>query len=191
MKERLYILGDGGQARVCADCAKDKKIIFIKSLAQASSKAKLFVALGDNALRKKLFLQALKAGFEMINLIHETAIISPSAKIAEGGVVILARAIIQAKASIERGVIINTASVVEHDCVIEEFAHISVAAAMGGGVRVGKNSLVGVNATILPNLKLAKNSILGAGAVLTKDASGILVGNPATSIKKLSLGKII
>ena len=46
--------------------------------------SELFVALGSNRLRQKLGAEARELGFTLVNAIHPSAVISPSAKIGEG-----------------------------------------------------------------------------------------------------------
>lgn len=79
-------------------------------------------------------------GFKIVNLIHKSALISPSAIVEENaGILIMPYVVINAKAKIEKGVILNTSSVIEHECVIGEFSHVSVGAKCAGNVKIGKN----------------------------------------------------
>lgn len=183
MNKTLYILGNGGQAKVCAQCYEGESI-FVQSLCMVPKNAPFFIGIGDNALRKKLHKKAQDMGLNLINLIHPTAYVAKDAIICSKGSVLLPFAILHANAKIGAGCILNSGCVVEHDCIVGEFSHISVNAAMGGGVKVGKSCLVGVNATLLPGVSLDDYSTLGAGSVLTKSASGVLVGNPAKKIKE-------
>ena len=77
-----------------------------------------------NKARAKTFQNARNAGFEIVNLIDPSAIISNSAIIGDG-VVVMPNVVVNAKASISDGVILNSGSVVEHECVIGDFVHIS------------------------------------------------------------------
>lgn len=182
MSEILYILGNGGQGKVCADAyfeATGEKARLITSFEGLKQGDSFFVGLGDNTIRKKLIEEGLSLGLKLINIVHPTAFISKTACIKGFGCVLLPGAVLHTNAVINQGVILNSGCVVEHDCEVGEYSHISVNAAMGGGVRVGKGCLVGVNATILPNLSLGDFSVLAGGAVLTKSGGGVLVGNPA------------
>ncbi|EOI5067140.1 UDP-N-acetylbacillosamine N-acetyltransferase, partial [Campylobacter jejuni] len=121
-------------------------------------------------------------GFKIVNLIHKSALISPSASVEENaGILIMPYVVINAKAKIEKGVILNTSSVIEHECVIGEFSHVSVGAKCAGNVKIGKNCFLGINSCVLPNLSLADDSILGGGATLVKSQNekGVFVGVPA------------
>ena len=191
--KKIYIYGASGHGLVCKDVALSlgyKECIFLddfkgEKFSKDLPKYDFFIAIGKNELRKELFLKVQNAGFKIVNLIHPSAIISKSVKLAKNGILIMPQVVINAKASIEQGVILNTASVIEHECFVGEFSHISVGAKLAGNVKIGKNCFLGVNSCVLPNLSLKENSTLGGGAVLTKsyEKSGIYVGIPAKIMK--------
>ncbi|MBS4274719.1 UDP-4-amino-4,6-dideoxy-alpha-D-N-acetyl-D-glucosamine N-acetyltransferase [Campylobacter vulpis] len=187
--KKIYIYGAGGHGLVCADVAFDvgyEEVIFLddyKGLAfnKELENFDIFIAIGTNEIREKIFQKVEQCGFNIVNLIHKSAIISQSAKIAKSGVLVMPKVVVNAGASVGKGVILNTACVIEHECEIGDFSHISVGAKCAGNVKVGKFCLMGINSAILPNLSLCDESILGGGALLTKDAKekGIYVGVPA------------
>ncbi|EAL7046406.1 UDP-N-acetylbacillosamine N-acetyltransferase [Campylobacter coli] len=188
--EKIYIYGASGHGLVCEDVAKNmgyKECVFLddfKGMKFESTLLKydIFIAIGNNEIRKKIYQKILENGFKIVNLIHKSALISPSASIEENaGILIMPYVVINAKAKIEKGVILNTSSVIEHECVIGEFSHVSVGAKCAGNVKIGKNCFLGINSCVLPNLSLADDSILGGGATLVKSQSkkGVFVGVPA------------
>lgn len=187
--KKIYIYGAGGHGLVCADVAFDmgyEEVIFLddyKGLAfnKELEKFDIFIAIGTNEIREKISQKVEQCGFNIVNLIHKSAIISPSAKIAKSGVLIMPRVVVNAGACIGRGAILNSACVVEHECEIGDFSHISVGAKCAGNVKVGKLCLMGINSAILPNLSLCDESILAGGALLARDAreKGVYVGVPA------------
>lgn len=189
--KNIYIYGASGHGFVCADVARSNGydgIIFLDDVKkeylkfdESLEKFDIFIAIGDNKTREKLYEKVLNCGFNVVNLIHPSAIISPSACIEQGGVLIMPNVVVNAKAVVGKGAILNTSCVVEHECKIGEFTHISVGAKLTGNVKIGKRSFLGVNSCILPNLSLADDSILAAGALLSKNAdkSGIYIGLPA------------
>lgn len=194
--EKIYIYGAGGHGFVCADVAYAlgyKECLFIddkKGLQfdENMPKYDIFIAIGDNKIRKKIYEKVFKKGFKIVNLIHPSAIISSSAVLqANSGILIMPYAVINAKAHIQKGVILNTASTIEHECIIGEFTHISVGAKCAGNVKIGKMCFLGINCAVLPNLSLADESILGGGALLSKSMQekGIYVGVPARKLKDI------
>lgn len=138
---------------------------------------------GDNLIRLRLLAEC--KALRTPPIISPTAIVSPSAKIAEGTVV-FPGAIINANARIGRGAIINTGVVVEHDCVVGDGAHISPNATVAGGVLVGELSWVGAGSVVIEQRRVGENAIVGAGAVVIRDipANATAVGNPAKVIKQ-------
>ncbi|QBL11684.1 UDP-N-acetylbacillosamine N-acetyltransferase [Campylobacter helveticus] len=187
--KKIYIYGSSGHGLVCADVAFDmgyEEVIFLDDykglkFSEELEKFDIFIAIGSNTLREKISQKVEKCGFKIVNLIHSSAIISPSAKIAKSGVLIMPRVVVNAEAHIGRGVILNSACVIEHECVVGEFSHISVGAQCAGNVKVGRLCFMGINSAILPNLSLYEESVLGGGALLAKDAKekGVYVGVPA------------
>ena len=106
---RIAILGAGGHGRVVLDLLKaagkyelagffdrqfylgiPKKTFIIGSESDLIESWREFrvegavVAIGDNQIREKFFQQLVKAGLEMPELVHPSAMISPEARIGPG-----------------------------------------------------------------------------------------------------------
>ena len=143
--------------------------------------SKFFIAIGDNNIREKVFINLEKSNILPINAIHKNTIISSSATINPNGVMVSAGAIINAQAYIGKGVIINTGTIIEHECIIGDFAHIAPGAVLCGNVSVGKNSFVGAGSVVKQGIKIGDNVIIGAGCVVVKDVADgkKIMGNPA------------
>ena len=139
------------------------------------------ISIGNNHDRKEI---SKKLNNSFIELIHKNAIISTSAIVLEGTVV-MAGAIINADTQIGKHTIINTNAIIEHDCKIDNYVHISPNATITGNVRVGEGSHIGTGAIIVPNIVIGKWVTVGAGAVVIKNIPDFatVVGNPARIIK--------
>jgi len=113
-------------------------------------------------------------------LVHPRAVVSPSARLAPGTVV-MAGAVVNADAAIGRASVVNSAAIVEHDCTLGEGSHVSPGAVLTGGVAIGASSWIGAGATILPGRNVGERATVGAGAVVVHDvaASTTVIGNPA------------
>ncbi|MCX2683210.1 acetyltransferase [Campylobacter sp. MIT 21-1685] len=194
--EKIYIYGAGGHGFVCADVAYAlgyKECIFLDDIKgpvfqQNLPKYDIFIGIGSNKIRKQIYEKVLQYDFKTVNLIHPSAIISPSAVIEiDSGILIMPYVVVNAKAHIQKGVILNTSSVIEHECVVGEFTHVSVGAKCGGNVTIGKLCFLGINCAVLPNLSVADESILGGGALLSKNIQekGVFVGIPAKKLKEV------
>lgn len=127
----------------------------------------LFIAIGDNSIRKMLF-NKFRRRAKFATIIHETSIFSKRATIDEGSVV-MEGAIIKVNSRIGKQVIVNTGASVDHDCVIGDFVHIAPQATLCGGIEVGEGTLVGANSIILPQVKVGAWCKIGAGSIVTTD----------------------
>lgn len=125
----------------------------------------MVVCIGRCDIRKKI-VESLNCKFA--TAIHSSAIVSPSAKIGEGSVV-MQGAVIQADATIGKHCIINTKASVDHECVIEDFVHIAPGSTLSGNVHVGSGTWVGVGTTVIQGVKIGKNCLIGAGSVIIND----------------------
>lgn len=198
-----FIFGAGGHGRVIAeslqsnnckveaffdDCPKVNSmnsipVISSDFLDKNEMKLSIIIAVGDNLTRKGISKRLTSNIF--FSSIHKNAVISPSAKIGAGTVVML-NAIINSNAEIGKHVIINTATIIEHDCVIGDYTHISPNATLLGNVSVGEGTHICAGVIILPGVKVGKWCIIGAGTVVLTDIpdGSIVVGNPGRIIKE-------
>lgn len=134
----------------------------------ANGAKKAFVAIGDNHLRLRLFVQVSEMGFELINAISPDAVVSPSATLGRG-IAIMAGAIINASTQIGDGAIINTNAGVDHDCRIGSGAHIGPGSALAGNVEIGCETFLGVGTCVVPGVRVGSRTIVGAGSVVVRD----------------------
>lgn len=202
--KKLIIIGAGGHGKVIADIASGtdydeifflddtKKFIdeykvlgcindFIKFKAE---EYEFIVAIGNNDVREKIQRDLKLRDYKLAVLIHPSAVVSPSADIKEGSVV-MANCVINAGSVIGNGCIINTASTIDHDCVIQDYVHISPGVHIAGTVKIEKKTWIGVGSSVMNNIAICKDCIIGAGSVVIKDIcnSGTYVGIPAKQIK--------
>ena len=83
----------------------------------------VFVAIGNNPIRKKMSQEIKEIGFDLVNLIDPKAFISGYASLGEG-IVIFPNATVEAESHIEDGCIISANSVVHHNAKIKEYSLI-------------------------------------------------------------------
>lgn len=142
-------------------------------------------SVGDASLRRSVFSRVRAAGFEIIDVIHPSAIISASVTLGEG-VIVLAGAVINAGAVIGSNVIINTAAVIEHDCTVGAHAHVATGARLGGAVHVGEGAHVGIGATVRQGIIVGEGAIVGAGAVVVAHVlpGTVVAGVPARLLRR-------
>lgn len=203
----IILIGDSGHAKVIADIINSngdrviaklddkysnscvEKECWIGPLSDLDSlmkehHAKIIVAIGSNRIRKNIIECLSLSNESYAKLIHKSAVISPSATIGEG-TVIMPRVVVNAEANIGNHVILNSCSVIEHECVIKDYSHISPGAVLTGGSTVDEGVHIGANATIIPLKKIGQWTTIGAGSVVLEDIqkNAVAVGSPAKVIK--------
>ena len=196
MSKRIYIYGASGHGLVVADVAKSCGYEDIVFLDDDNSKGFLTFddikenrdyhiafGIGNNQIREKLYKKVKENGFFTPILIHPSSIISPSARIEEGTVV-MPNVVVNAKAYIGKCVILNSSCVVEHESIIGDFVHISPKVSIAGNVKIGDFTHIGIGSSIIQCLEIGKNSIIGAGSVVVKNIPDFkkAYGNPCKEI---------
>ena len=206
MMKKVVIIGNGGHAKVIKDIISRKKGIVLYAMLDDSIThkyesdniiydslnnlndylhAKLIIAIGNNKVREKIVKRFNLHDYNFLSIIDGSAIISLSAKIAVGTVV-MPNAIINSNAIIGKHSIINSGAIVEHDNEIGDYTHISPGAVLSGTVTVGEFTHIGSGSVVIPNINIGARCIIGAGSVVIKDIESNVtaVGNPARIIKR-------
>jgi len=195
MSKSIYIYGASGHGLVVADIARAcgyGDIIFVDdgdndypSFEDIKRTSGIPVAfgIGNNSIRAKLFEKVQNSDFEIVSLIHPSAIISASVTTGKGTVV-MPNVVVNAKAIIGDGVILNTSCVVEHECIIDDFVHISPSVALAGDVKVGKFTHIGIGSNVIQGIIIGKNVTVGGGSMVIRniDDNQKVVGVPAQAI---------
>ena len=120
------------------------------------------VAIGNNAVRKRMTENVREAGFEMVTIVHPSAGVSPRATIGAGSA-IMAGAIVGTEAQLGEGVIVNCAAVVDHHCRVGDFGHLGVNAAMTGGSVLGALAWMQAGSAIGYGVEIEAQHILKPG----------------------------
>lgn len=208
MDDKIIVVGAGGHAKVVIEilraCGHDVSFCvggpdavdvclgvpvlkgdhWLEKL-RAEGYSRAFIGIGPNRLRLKLAHIALNLGYELINAISPSAVVSPSVKMGTG-VVAMAGAIINAEAEIGDLAIINTGATVDHDCKIGMAVHIAPQSGLAGTVTVGEGAFLGIGCRAIPEVTIGEWAMVGAGAVVTKNipAHVTAVGVPAIVVPK-------
>lgn len=138
----IYILGTGGHAQVLEEIATYRG--YTARLLDISTPIPdhyNYMALGMGRRKRR---QELASQFDLTrfpSLVHPSAIISPSAKLALG-VQIMAGVIIQPHTTIAPHCIINTGAQIDHGCTIGAHSHICPGAILCADVVVAEGSLI-------------------------------------------------
>ena len=156
-------------------------------LHDATGLSPIIVSVGVNCVRK-MIVERITVGnptIEFATAIHPSAIVSPSAKIGEGTVV-MAGVVINADAKIGKHCIVNTGTSIDHECVVENYCHIAPGVNISGDTHVGEGTWVGVGSCVMHGIKIGKNCMIGAGSVVVRDIpDGVVAyGNPCKVMRK-------
>lgn len=208
--DELLIIGAGGHGKVVADAAQAAgfriigfvddhvkeppltgtkllgTISDIPALLDAFPGAKIFVAIGDNAMRMRVSQSIETMGAVFATIVHPSAVVSRQASVS-AGTVLMAGVVVNAGSLVGEHVILNTSSSVDHDCRIGAFAHLSPGVHLAGGVMIGEGAHLGVGASVIPGCRVGEWSLVGAGGVVVKDIPPRVVayGVPARPVRSL------
>ncbi|MBI2444527.1 MAG: acetyltransferase [Candidatus Magasanikbacteria bacterium] len=200
MPDKIIIIGAGEQGRLAAAVlryAPEREIAgFLDDQPGAGVLGRMadfsrwlpthafLIALGDNALRRKIFNELLAAGARFGNAIHPRACVEASVQLGVN-IFIGALALVNHGSVIGDNTIINSGSIIEHDNRIGSHVHIAPGVITAGGVQVGDGALIGLGATIMEDLTVGENTVIGAHANVLNSmpANVIAYGNPAQIIR--------
>lgn len=150
---------------------------------------KAFIGLGgaaDTRPRRRLYESAREHGFDVVDVVHPAATVSPSARLGHG-VTVLAGAVVNAGAELGENVLVNTGAVVEHDCRIGSHVHVASRACLASGVEVDAGAHVGAGATVRQGSRIGAGAVVGVGAVVVRDVDpgAVVVGVPARVLRRV------
>ena len=214
MKEKVILIGAGGHARSvidilidnddydvvgCIDSAYPKKT-FLEgmesvpiignddSLEEFYTKgiSNVFIALGNNRIRKKIYDNVIGIGYKPINVISKHSYISKSVSLGVG-ICVMHGAVVNVNGRIGNGCIMNTNSSVDHDCIINDFVHVAPGVAISGGTKIGEGTHIGTNSAIIDGITIGNWCYVGAGSVVVKNINDCCMayGVPAREIRKM------
>jgi sugar O-acyltransferase (sialic acid O-acetyltransferase NeuD family) len=142
-----------------------------------------FCAIGNLYHRRKTVEIILSKGGVFINLIHPTAIISPSVKLGIG-VGIKAYCVLASDVTVEDFTFLQSSVIMGHDVHVGRFCQVNSFAFFAGYVRV--HDMVSVNAgvRIIQNVVVEEEAVVGIGSVVLNRVrkNSTVFGNPAKRI---------
>jgi len=195
--KNIIIFGAGGHSLVVIDLIKELKQYVILGIYDDNKEGSFegvpiigkiddniikdadeyIIGIGHDRVRKNIYEQFYNLPWA--TLIHPRSIISKSASISYGTVV-LAGAIIQPGVTVGKHCIVNTNSNIDHESYINSFSSICPGVTICGNVNIGELTFIGANSTIIQRITVGKNCIVGAGTVIIKNVNDNckIVGNP-------------
>ena len=170
-KEKLLLVGAGGFGRVVSELARQMyDCAFVDDGAEIGTiicglpiightadlqtlygkYQRLVVAIGNNAVRERIYTDAARIGYRFPNLISPSAYISPYAKLG-WGCVVLNNAVVQNGATVGNGVLLNPGVEIHHDCSVGDYDLIYTNSVVRTYAKVGRCVRIGSNVTICNN----------------------------------------
>ncbi len=113
--------------------------------------------------RYTVFRGYRERGWKPRTVVHSSAIVSASAGIGDGCIV-LALAVVQPAARLAEAVIVNTGAMVEHDSSVGAGSHIAPGAIVLGDCTVGAACMIGAGAIVLQGATVPDGTLVPAGA---------------------------
>lgn len=198
MSRRAFIIGKGGQARVIASFLTGRDIRYLVESAPAAGdilqshyfarapdrEADHYIAIGDNAIRRRYFDRLKAIGIVPASCIAPTAWIAGTARLGEG-VFIGAGAVIGAGAHLGDNAMVNNLSLVDHDSLVGEDSQVTVGCMLGAELKVGARCFFGMKCCVISRLEIGDDAFVMAGAVVVKPVPvGARVGGVPAEIKR-------
>ncbi|WEN43783.1 UDP-N-acetylbacillosamine N-acetyltransferase [Thauera sp. GDN1] len=186
MSKRVIVIGAGGHGRSVAEAillvGRDELIGFVDDGADANAKVwsylmlgrtdslhtlrtladTVVVAIGNNAVREKLHARVRHGGFELLNVIHPAAFVSPTATLG-AGCAVMAGAVVGTEAQLGEGVIVNCGATVDHHCRVDAFGHLGVNACMAGGSVLGHRAWMQAGSALGYGVQVEDDAVLAPG----------------------------
>jgi len=145
------------------------------------------IAIGDNWTRGRIAAKVERAvpGFDFVNAIHPSAIVSRHARLGRG-LLVMAGAIICSKCQVNDFCGVWTGASLDHDGTMDACSSLAPGVVTGGNVRVGAYSAVCLSAGIVHGVSIGTHTVVGAGSMVLDDLPDYVVayGNPARVIRK-------
>jgi sugar O-acyltransferase (sialic acid O-acetyltransferase NeuD family) len=196
----IYVIGAGGHGVVVSEIAslagyrvvgfidddpslRGRRILqweVLGALDAIPDGATVALGIGSNQVRERLLKEAEMHSWKLPVLIHPSAVVSPSANIGDGTVV-MALSAVNARTSTGKVCILNTSCSVDHDCVLGTSVHICPGVSLAGGIRIGDRSIIGIGSCVRQLIEVGEDCTIGAGSVVVSDIpqKTTAFGNPA------------
>lgn len=198
--DKAIVFGAGGHARVVTSLIKHRyaevtmattdggpglwKESHIYNRAEDFRGHHMYVAIGDNSARRRIFTELSQRGLTPKTCVADNAFVADDAHLGDG-VVICPGAVVMTNARVGHNVIINTLSSVDHDCVVGDHSQLAVGVNFAGGTVVGEQCFFGIKSATFPGVHVGEHSVIRGGSLAVKDIPAHVTagGIPATVLK--------
>lgn len=121
-----------------------------------------------NQIRERMFTRLINMGFTIETYIHPTAVVSSTALIGEGSV-IMANTVIEPFVAVGNNSMIWSNCTIAHHSKVESHCWIASNSIISGQASVLNNTFIGVSCTVVNEVIVEEFNIIGAGSLITKN----------------------
>ncbi len=141
----------------------------------------LFIAVGNDKIRERLFLSGKEKGFFMANYISTKAILWKNLSLGQN-VFISEDSAIQPFVKIGDNTIIIGAKIGHHSTIGAN--SLLSTCIIGANVKIGNNCFLGINSSVKSNIEIGDRNIIGMGSIITKNTGELEVFTTQAAIKR-------
>ena len=142
--------------------------------------ASVFIAVGDNAVRRKIYRQL--RGHDFPALIDPSAQVSPTTEFRHG-TFIACEAVVSVGTEIGKFVIINARAGVGHDSTVGDFSNIAPGVSLSGHTVIGEDVMMGTNSCTAPGMTVGAGATVVCGTPVLKNVAPGTTLSPFGTLK--------
>lgn len=153
-----------------------KRTPFLGKLSDVTHRADLGVVVtsGMPRFRAESIAKVKSLGFNLINYIHHSAIVSSDAIIGEGSI-ICPFSIVNSGANVGIGVSVNVHCSVGHGASVGDFSVLSPYSALNGWAKVGSRCFLGTRATVFPKVVIGDSCTIDSHSYVKADVTDKMI----------------
>lgn len=142
--------------------------------------ASVFIAIGDNAIREKIYRQL--RGHDFPALIDPSAQVSPTTEFKHG-TYIACEAVVSVGTDIGKFVIINARAGIGHDSKVGDFCNVCPGVSLSGHTTLEDHVFMGTNSCTAPGMNVGKGATICCGTPVLKNVDSGITLSPFGSLK--------
>jgi sugar O-acyltransferase (sialic acid O-acetyltransferase NeuD family) len=142
--------------------------------------ASVFIAVGDNAVRRKIYRQL--RGHDFPALIDPSSQVSPTTEFKHG-TFIACEAVVSVGTEIGKFVIINARAGVGHDSTVGDFSNIAPGVSLSGHTAIGEDVMMGTNSCTAPGMTVGDGAVVACGTPVLKNVAPGTTLSPFGTLK--------
>lgn len=147
------------------------------------SEFELFIAVGNNYVRERIFRNAKRMGYHLCSFVESTVLRYENLKFGEN-VFISGTSALQPYVTVGFNTFIIGAKIGHHSAIGDHC--LLSCCTLAGGVDVGNRTFIGMNSTIKQRVKIGYDNIIGMGSIISEDTgNGEVYSNTNTTRKMI------